>query len=407
MDDLVNKVLQKIDDMRDEIITFQQQLIQNFSEVPPGKYREIAKFTAAKMKGIGLETKVKRNNVIGEWGNENGSTLILNAHLDTVPCYDGWTKDPHGGQIIDNKIYGRGSSDDKACVTAEIFAVKALIDAGIQLNGKVIVTAVVNEEIGGLGGAEYIVNEAIVKGDACLLGDSSVEYPVAYRGGVLQASFIIKGVRKHAMFYPDLPPPHRNKYFGINAIEKMLKIMNFLKLMQEELYKIETKYPVPPDLPAKISSVNFTQIEGGTSTTTVPDKCVLHCLINVIPEIDLDEIKSKILNFVEGMKKDDPSLDIIVQIPIFTEPTTTDVNTKFAEAVKEAYHSIFNEEREFKLLIGTTDAHHFQRKGIETILIGPFRGDNNIHAQDEFVYIEDIITTTKLYAITALNYLEK
>ncbi|MFX0072690.1 MAG: M20 family metallopeptidase [Candidatus Hermodarchaeota archaeon] len=406
MHDIEKVVLQKIDDMREDIIKFQQQLIQHFSEVPPGKYREISKFTADKMKEIGLDTKIKRNNVVGEWGNGNGTTLILNAHLDTVPCYDGWTKNPYGGEIIDNKIYGRGSSDDKACVTAEIFAIKALIDAGIQLNGKVIVTAVVNEEIGGLGGAEYIVNEGIVRGDACLLGDSSVEYPVAYRGGVLQVSFIIKGVRRHAMFYPDLPPPNRNKYFGINAIEKMLKIMNFLKVMQEELYKIETKYSVPPDLPAKISSVNFTQIEGGTSTTTVPDKCVLHCLINVIPEIDLEEIKTKILDFIEEMKKNDPLLDIIVQIPIFTEPTKTDIDTKFAKAVKQAYKSIFNEEREFKLLIGTTDAHHFQRKSIETILIGPFRGDNNIHAQDEFVYIEDIITTAKLYALTALHYLK-
>ncbi len=31
---------------------------------------------------------------------------------------------------------------------------------------------------------------------------------------------------------------------------------------------------------------------------------------------------------------------------------------------------------------------------------------NNVHAEDEFVDIEDLIDTTKIFAITALNYLK-
>ena len=320
-------------------------------------------------------------------GSENRPSLILNAHLDTVSISDGWTKDPYGGEIIENKIYGRGSSDDKACVTAEIFAAKALLDAGVDLKGKLIITAVVNEEIGGIGGAEYIVNEEIVKGDACLLGDSSSEYPVAYRGGVLQVSFSIKGIRKHVMAYPDLPSPNRNEYSGVNAIDKMLKIMNFLKDLQKELLSKETKYSNPPDLQSKVGSVNFTKIEGGTSLTTVPDKCILQCLINIIPELDIEEIKTKILNFIEDMKKSDPYLNINVQIPLIIEPQITDINSNFAKIVQNAFKSVYNEEKDFKVFIATTDAHHFQKKGIETILIGPFRGENNIHAQDEFVSV--------------------
>jgi len=41
-----------------------------------------------------------------------------------------------------------------------------------------------------------------------------------------------------------------------------------------------------------------------------------------------------------------------------------------------------------------------------TLLIGPMIGDNNYHAQDEFVYIEDLINTTKIFALTALHYLK-
>ncbi|MFX1558834.1 MAG: M20 family metallopeptidase, partial [Promethearchaeota archaeon] len=231
-------ILDKIDNMKEEIIKFHQQITQIPSEVPPGKYKQISKFVAAKMSEFGINTKIKRNNVIGELGNENGSSLILNAHFDTVPVHDGWTKDAHGGEIIENKIYGRGSSDDKSCIAAEIFAAKALLDAGIDLKGKLIITAVVNEEIGGIGGAEYLINEGIVKGDVCLLGDSSCDYPVAYRGGVLQVSFLIKGIRRHSLAYPDLPPPNHNEYSSVNAIHKMLKIMNFLMELQEEFKEI-------------------------------------------------------------------------------------------------------------------------------------------------------------------------
>ncbi len=405
MDNIEKVILEKIEGMKDEIIQFLQELIRIPSEVPPGKYREISKFVASKLKEFEISTKVKRNNVIGEIGNENGPTLIFNAHLDTVATYDGWTKDPYGGEIIRNKIYGRGAADDKACVAAEIFATKALLDTGIDINGRLTITAVINEEIGGLLGAEYLVNDEVIKGDACLLGDAPCDYPIAFRGGTMQISFNIQGIRRHAQAYPDLPPPNRNKYSGINAIAKMVEIMNFLMELQEEFQKIETKYPLPPDLPSRIGSVNFTIINGGNSVNTTPSNCLLHCLISVIPEIDLENIKKKILNFVEELKRKDPNLNIIVQIPAFIKPQITDTNSIFAKIVKKAFKVVFNEDRNFKTFIPTTDAHFFQEKGIETILIGPFRGENNYHAQDEFVYIEDVINVTKIYALTALNYL--
>ncbi len=406
MENKEKTVLQKIDEMHDEIVKFLQQIIQIPSEVPPGKYRQISKFVAAKMKEFGIDTKVKRNNVIGEMGKEGGRSLIFNAHMDTVQVFDGWTKDPYSGEIVGNKIYGRGACDDKSCVAAEIFAAKALKDAGIELNGKLIITAVVNEEIAGIGGAEYIANDKIVKGDACLVGDGPRYNPVAYVGGTLQVSFAIKGLRRHTMAYPDLSPPNRNEFSGINAIDKMFPIINFLMDLQEELGRTETQYPIAPGMPSKVGSVTITKMDGGVSHTSVPDSCNLHCIVSTIPEMDLEAIKTKILTFVDEYKKKNPELDLLVQAPVFVEPLITDTNTEFAASVKKAYTSVFNEERDFKLIIASTDAHHFKRNGIDTLVIGTMRGDNNYHAQDEFVYIEDLITATKIYALSALDYLK-
>jgi len=399
-------VLQKIDEMQDEIVKFLQQIIQIPSEIPPGKYRPISKFVAARMKEFGIDNKVKRNNVIGEIGKGSWRSLIFNAHMDTVEVFDGWTKDPHSGEIIGDKIYGRGACDDKSCVAAEIFAAKALLDAGIELNGKLTITAVVNEEIAGIGGAEYITNDEIVRGDACLVGDGPRNYPIAYVGGTLQVSFTIKGIRRHNMAYPDLNPPNRNKYSGINAIHKMIPIIDFLKNLQQDIEKIETIYPLAPGMPSKVGSVTITKIDKGVSHTSVPDSCNLHCLINVIPEMDLNAIKTKILSFCDEYKKKNPELDLLVQAPVFVDPLIADINTEFAASVKKAFKSVFNEERDFKLFIASTDAHHFKNKGIDTLVIGPMIGDNNYHAQDEFVYIEDLINTTKIFALTALDYLK-
>ena len=67
---------------------------------------------------------------------------------------------------------------------------------------------------------------------------------------------------------------------------------------------------------------------------------------------------------------------------------------------------IYNEEREFKLFISTTDAHHFQEKGIETIMVGSGTEETNVHAADENIDIDDLIDTTKIFALTTFNYLK-
>ena len=406
MNNIEKIVLDKIDEMRDEIIKFHQEIVQIPSENPPRKYKEIVKFTENKFKELGLKTQVKRNNVVGELGDGNGQTLILYGHLDTVEAFKGWTKDPFSAEISNGKIYGRGASDDKSSVSAEIFATKALIEAGVKLNGNLILTAVIDEETGGLRGADYILENGIIKGEACLLGDAPCDYPFGYTGGTMYITFTTFGKIAHGLGFPDLPIPYRNEHSGVNSIEKMMRIMDFLLRLKEEFLRTETKYPLPEGWNAAVSSVNMAEIHGGNKITTVPDKCFLHVSINTIPEQDIESIKTRIMNYVEELNHQDPDFKVTVQIPIAFEPQIIDENSEFAKAVKNATKAVFDEERGFKLFLPSTDAHWFQERGIPTILIGASRGDNNPHAEDEFVYIEDLINTTKLFAITALNYLK-
>lgn len=401
------KILQKVDALEKEIIEFHQQLIRIPSENPPGKYKAVSQFVKSQFEELGLDTISKRNNVVGTTRDSEHPSLIVYGHMDTVPAYEGWTEaEPFSAEIIDGKIYGRGACDDKACVTAGIFAYKVLKELNVELEGKLTLLATIDEETGGYNGAQYVLDKGLVSGDACLLGDGRGHFPAAYTGGFLLVTFLIKGKKAHALSFPDIPI-YRNEYSGINAIEKMNKIMNFLQQLQAEFLNIETRYPNFPGHPSKVSTVNIALIEGGEKISSVPDKCLMYCLINTIPEQDVEGVKKRILDFIEHAKIDDPDLDINVQFTMSFEPFTTDTNCKIAKSVQKAVESVYGEKREFKLFQSANDGHFFHEKGIETILMGTGTHECHVHEPDEFVYVKDLLDTTKIFTLTIKNYFER
>lgn len=74
--------------------------------------------------------------------------LAVLGHLDVVPAGDGWTMDPFGATIVDGKMYGRGTSDDKGPSLCALFAMKALKDAGIPLKKSIKLILGCDEESG-------------------------------------------------------------------------------------------------------------------------------------------------------------------------------------------------------------------------------------------------------------------
>ena len=61
------------------------------------------------------EVKPGRANLLARLGPRGARPhLIFNGHADTVPAGGGWTHDPHGGEIADGRLYGRGAADMKS-----------------------------------------------------------------------------------------------------------------------------------------------------------------------------------------------------------------------------------------------------------------------------------------------------
>lgn len=83
---------------------------------------------------LGKELGFKTKNIDGYCGyiefGEGTELVGIIGHLDVVPANieDGWTNDPFKSTIRDNKIFGRGTIDDKGPVIASLYAMKAVAD---------------------------------------------------------------------------------------------------------------------------------------------------------------------------------------------------------------------------------------------------------------------------------------
>ena len=68
------------------------------------------------------------------------------GHLDVVPEGDGWQYGPYSGEIVDDKLWGRGTIDDKGPINAALFALAALKESGFKPSKKIRIIFGCDEE---------------------------------------------------------------------------------------------------------------------------------------------------------------------------------------------------------------------------------------------------------------------
>ena len=127
--------------------------------------------------------KVKNiDNVVGyvEYDSgldENAPMLAILGHLDVVPTGDsGWNNDPFTATLVGNRLYARGSIDDKGPVMAAFYALKCIKENGIKLNKIVRLIVGTDEESGSRCLERYMKTERIP--DVAFSPDA--DYPVIY-----------------------------------------------------------------------------------------------------------------------------------------------------------------------------------------------------------------------------------
>ena len=85
--------------------------------------------------------------------------LGILCHLDVVPVGDGWSHPPFAPVVKKDRLYARGSSDDKGPTMAAYFALRFLKDLGIEMNKRVRIIIGTDEETEWRGISEYFKTE--------------------------------------------------------------------------------------------------------------------------------------------------------------------------------------------------------------------------------------------------------
>lgn len=136
---------------------------------------------------LGFET-FNVDNHLGwcEYGQGEEMVAVL-GHLDVVPAGDGWSCDPFGGEIRDNKIWGRGTMDDKGPSIAALFALAALRNSGLPIRRRIRLLLGCNEETGSAD-VKYYLSQG---GEIPVMGFTpDGEYPVINgEKGIINATF--------------------------------------------------------------------------------------------------------------------------------------------------------------------------------------------------------------------------
>ena len=434
------RVLEYVEEHRDEMIRFLKRLVRIDTQTPPGlNYDVISDVIADKLAGLGCDVCIHeapekymelsgaetmglegpRSNVVAKYPGRTGKPVLhISAHIDTAAIQEeGWIVDPLGGEVTkDNPygrsasdrgggyIWGRGVADDKGELASMIYALQAVHELGVKLDGDLILTANCDEEIGGVAGLGFLMQEGIVKAD----------YGVQWDGGLTGIGLAAQGrtrflVRTRGVSYHGQVP-----ILGVNAIEKMSKInvaltdywRGTLLKRQREIPGIELGSALRERGITKMTAMlNIGTIKGGVQGATVPDLCEEEVLRGMIPGETFGEVREEFVGVIEAVKARDPNLVYEVEVINSREGYVVSPEDPYVLEASEIVREVTGRTLPFTGTLASTDMNYqVNEGGMPCFNLGVGGPYSNGHKQDESASIDEIVDCAK---IAALIYMRK
>ncbi|MBO9395757.1 acetylornithine deacetylase/succinyl-diaminopimelate desuccinylase family protein [Shimia sp. R9_2] len=413
-----DRLMTRIDAMREELIALTQDLIRIPTLNPPGEcYRDICDYLDTRLTRHGFDTqlirahgapgdcdKYPRWNVLArKEGHHPGECVHFNSHTDVVEVGQGWTFDPFGGQVSDGKIYGRGACDMKGGLAASIIAAEAFIAEFPDFCGAIEISGTADEESGGYGGVAFlaergffapervqhvIIPEPLNKDRICL----------GHRGG-WWAEIETFGEIAHG----SMP------FLGDCAVRHMGAVLDkFESDLFPAMAARSTDMPVVPE-GARSSTMNINSIHGGQPEmpedfTGLPAHCVPDsCRIVIDRRYLAEENHAGVAGEVQGLLN-----DLSAQRENFryemrelnhVAPSMTDRAAPVVTTVDRAIQDVLGKSPDYVASPGTYDQKHIDRIGKlrNCIAYGP--GILELaHKPDEYIGIDDMVDSAKVMA---------
>jgi acetylornithine deacetylase len=402
-EDLAKTILSHI--REDEIVAMSCDVVNIPS--PTGEELEMGRYMRRVFEDTGLqvswqEVEDGRANVVGLWeGIGNGKSLMFNGHMDTSNTgretfLTGLGYKPKA-VIRDGLIYGLGIYNMKGALVCYTQAVKALMRAGITLEGDVTIAAVAGEiektqwsdefvgkEFRGYGvGTHHLVNHGVLP-DMCILGEPTDLQLVLGHYGTVWVRLSTRGHYVHTAFT-------RGKQ-DHSSIFRMKEIL-------DPIYEWIAAWEKKATYDGQPGVVNVGCIRGGFPwrVSRTPDRTDIFLDVRVPPTMPLKEVRVSVKQLVLDLRRKHPSDGIEYETFVSVPGAEISKDHPLVKTIESCHQRVLGERPKHATVLWDSDASVMTRFGIETLNYGPSSGPRD--AEGEKVAIETLLNTTRVYAL--------
>jgi len=401
---LANRIVAEV--REDEIVSMCCDVINIPS--PTGHEFAMAEYMQSTLRKMNLEItwqeiEEARANVVGRWkGTSGGKNLMFNGHMDTSNTgqedfLTGLGYKPHA-VVKDGFIYGLGIYNMKGALVCYTHAVKTLQNAGVRLQGDVILAAVAGEieksqwrdfqgkEYRGYGsGTHYLVNHGVLP-DMCILGEPTDMHVVLEHFGSMWVRISCAGIYVHTAF--------------CEGREEMNSIRRMHQIMQPVLKWIE-HWEKKAAYGGKKAIVNLGGIRGGHAwrASRTPEKTDLFLDVRVPPTIPVAEARREVQQLFLDLEKAHPDWGLEFETYVSVPGAQIDEKHDMIGAIDRSHQRITGKLPEREVVTWCSDASVLTRYGIATVNYGPSSGPRD--KDGEKVRIQTLVDITRIYALVA------
>lgn len=282
----------------------------------------------------------------------------------------------------------------KSGLAAMTMAVKAVREAGLRLRGDIILEYTVDEELSGNGTLACVLRGYKADGGICCETSGMRVQP----GSIGRIWFEIKVRGKAAGI--------QRRWEGVNAIEKGWLVTQ--AVADFERFRVEhISHPLYPDIRGAIPCM-VGVFESGSYHSAFPDSCLLKGSLATVPGEDSDVVRAQFIEFIQRKAAADPWLKEnppeVVYTGYFAEPSEIPVNSPIVQTLCRKYAEVLGNEPVISGREGAADIRFMNRYGeTPTVIFGPGRTEQ-MHANNEWVDVEDLMQSTKVLACTILEW---
>ena len=446
----LEELFAQVEAQREEIIALEQALVRipsvNTGFMPTGDETPVCEYIRDWLAEDGIESEIlgrtpERGNILARIeGSNSDAGLMFMSHTDVVPVEEEekWRFPPFSATIADGRIYGRGASDCKGLLTAQLYAMRLLIRNGIQLEDSLIFCSGADEEHGGRYGfgwlaenhpdkirAPFAVNEG---GGTPIDSPSGLTYLLGTgEKGRLQVEIEVKGVSSHA----SVP------WQGTNALYTLQRVLQRIEAYEPErdtstslfdhlsVFAIEHKpsaanvdeiiAEIEPENPRFASMMRAlsrmtltpTMISGGIKSNSVPETIRLTCDVRTLPHQSDDYLREQLDSILEGIP------NTTYEIDYMAVPNSSSFDTDLGRSVQRATAAALGiDDIQWVPAISTgfTDSRFTRPLGTVTYGFNGSHPDDDpmlsrAHGTDESIGISSLISGTKIMLALAIDVL--